>query len=227
MPKKGLDFSGGRGDFAGGTGKLHENWPQKGTSTDWAMAPERDEQLPDYDAATWAVGHLQEKHDNTLVVLWSDHGYHIGEKNTFQKHSLWERASHVPLVFAGPGIPQGKRCRSDVGLIDIYPTLLELCGLPKNKKNEGRSLLPLIKNPEKKWPYPVVTGWKENSFALQKGRYRYLRYGDGSEELYDHQNDLPEWHNLAAEKEMTTIKKNLAAQLATFLEKKKKSRFHQ
>jgi len=146
---------------------------------------------------------------NTIVVLWSDHGYHMGEKNTFQKHSLWERSSHVPLLIAGPGIKGQQRCDRIVSLLDIYPTLTDMCDLPANAKNEGRSLVPLLKSPETPWPFPALTGWQKNSFAVQDERYRYIRYGDGSEELYDHQRDPNEWSNLAGDGKMIPIKERL------------------
>lgn len=157
--------------------------------------------------------------DNTIVVLWSDHGYHMGEKNTFQKHSLWERSSHVPLIFTGPGIEAAQRCDRVVSLLDIYPTLVDMCGLPKNTKNQGHSLVPLMKAPDREWPYPTITGWKDDSYAIQNERYRYIRYGDGSEELYDHQNDLNEWTNLAAKPEMKKIKKDLRKNLKSIVSK--------
>lgn len=314
VPKGSVDASGGRGEFSEGTGKLKRNWHQQGTSTDWAMAPERDEMLPDHKASEWAIEHLQQKHekpfflmvgflrphvpwyvpekwfdlydktvltlppfrkndlddvpdiareisilkqmprtewaiennqwrnllhaylacisfadhqvgkvldaldaspykDNTIIVLWSDHGYHMGEKNTFQKQSLWERSSHVPLIFAGPGIKKGQRCNRVVSLLDIYPTLVEICGLSANGKNEGRSLVPLIRDPTRDWPYPAITGWQKNSFAVQNERYRYIRYGDGSEELYDHQKDPNEWTNLAHRPELADTKTDLAKHL--------------
>lgn len=150
--------------------------------------------------------------DNTIVVLWSDHGYHMGEKNTFQKQSLWERSSHVPLLIAGQRMKPG-RCDRVVSLLDIYPTLLDICGLPANPKNQGRSLAPLLAEPAKEWPYPAITGWKENSFAVQTERHRYIRYGDGSEELYDHKTDLAEWTNLAHKPETEPLRRELAGQL--------------
>jgi arylsulfatase A-like enzyme len=151
--------------------------------------------------------------ENTIIVLWSDHGYHMGEKNTFQKQSLWERASHVPLVIAGPNVQGGRRCDRIVSLLDVYPTLLDMCGLPANPKNEGRSLVPLLREPGKEWPYPAIIGWKEDSLAVQGERYRYIRYGDGSEELYDHQVDLDEWRNLADRPELSETKREMAEHL--------------
>jgi len=139
--------------------------------------------------------------DNTIIVLFSDHGYLLGEKNTFQKHSLWERANKVPLIFAGPGVTQGASREQGVGLIDIYPTLLDLAGLPANPVNEGNSLTTLINDPDAAWDHPVITQLSRNDHvgqAIQSGHWRYSLYGDGSEELYNHETDPNEWHNLAA-----------------------------
>ena len=92
---------------------------------------------------------------NTYVVLLSDHGYHLGEKNRFAKHSLWERSAHVPLIISGPGLQRNMINEHPVGLIDLYPTLVDLCKLPKNQDNDGRSLAPILKNEVKSWDYPV------------------------------------------------------------------------
>lgn len=147
--------------------------------------------------------------DNTIIVLGSDHGYHMGEKNTFQKHSLWERSSHVPLVVAGGAAKAGNRCDQVVRLIDLYPTLLDMCSLPENPKNEGRSLVPLLQDSSTDWPWPAFTGWKQNSLAVQNDRYRYIYYDDGSEELYDHHADLHEHHNIANDSNYDQIKLEL------------------
>ena len=142
---------------------------------------------------------------NTIVVLFSDHGYLLGEKNTYQKHSLWERANRVPLIIAGPNVPRGEIREQTVGLIDIYPTLLELAGLPSNPANEGRSLTPVLGDADSPWDYPAVTQWRRSGpggpelrgQAIQSGTWRYSLYGDGSEELYSHEGDPHEWTNLA------------------------------
>jgi arylsulfatase A-like enzyme len=147
--------------------------------------------------------------DNTIVVLFSDHGYLLGEKNTFQKHSLWERANKVPLIIAGPNLPRGESREQTVGLIDIYPTLLDLAGLPANPVNQGRSLRPVLSDADNQWEYPAITqlrrGGTDNvkfmGQAIQSGPWRYSLYGDGSEELYNHENDPNEWTNLAANAE--------------------------
>ncbi|MEJ8568618.1 sulfatase [Elongatibacter sediminis] len=144
--------------------------------------------------------------DNTIVVLFSDHGYHVGEKGSIQKQSLWERANKVPLIFSGPGIPRGETRTQPVGLIDIYPTLLDLAGLPPNQANEGHSAQQLLMNASAEWGHPVITQWRRSlndgtelrGQAVQSGPWRYSLYGDGSEELYNHLDDPNEWTNLAA-----------------------------
>ncbi|MGB0369958.1 MAG: sulfatase [Opitutales bacterium] len=311
LPRDSADLSGGRKEFNHGTGNLKAQWPQKGTSTDWAIAPDRDEDLADHQTATWAVERLQEQHDepfmlmvgflrphvpwyapkkwfdlydrdaiklprfepddmedvpaisrkvnrskhmpstewaikngkyrdivhaylacisfvdhqvgrvlealesspykdNTIIVFWSDHGYHIGEKNTFQKITTYERSSHVPFVFAGPGVPAGQHTDRVVSLLDMYPTLVELTGLPKNERNEGRSLVPLMDRPTLDWPHPSIIQLGKGHFAIQSERYRYIRYEDGSEELYDHKTDLDEIHNIAGNPEYDSLKTAMA-----------------
>ena len=135
--------------------------------------------------------------ENTLVVLFSDHGYHMGEKNRFSKMSLWERDTRVPVMISGPGIPAGRTTSRPVGLVDLYPTMLDLLGLPANELNEGRTLSPLIAEPQREWPHPALTMFGPNMVSVRGDRFRYIRYEDGSEEFYDHSNDPYEWTNLA------------------------------
>ena len=137
--------------------------------------------------------------DNTIIVLFSDHGYHIGEKSRFAKHSLWERATRVPLIIAGPALKQNQQVTSPVELLDLYPTLLDLTNLPPNASNEGRSLLPLLKDPQTAWPYAAITSYGRNNHAIRTKHERYIRYEDQSEEYYDHRNDPNEWTNLAGD----------------------------
>ena len=134
--------------------------------------------------------------DNTIVVLWSDHGYHLGEKNRTCKHSLWNRSTHVPLIFAGPGIEPGSSCDAQAGLIDIYPTLVELCGLEQNPENEGHSLVPLIQDPYLQWDYPVYTSYGYQNISIYLNHLHYIHYSDGAAELYDLSQDPNEWTNL-------------------------------
>lgn len=151
--------------------------------------------------------------ENTIVILWSDHGYHVGEKNRFAKQALWDRANRIPFIVRLPdGLPNTK-CEAPVGLIDIYPTLVELCGLPVNASNEGRSLATLLDNPDATWNHAVVTTYGQNNHALQTRTHRFYQYEDGSQELYDHRSDRNEWHNLASEPEQQALIDALQEQL--------------
>jgi arylsulfatase A-like enzyme len=135
--------------------------------------------------------------DNTIIVLWSDHGYRMGEKGTFAKHCLWETATRVPFIVAGPGI-EARRIDQPAELLSIYPTLLELAGLPAYPRNEGRSLAGLIRGTSDVDPAAVaITTFGYGNHAVRTARYRYIRYENGGEELYDHASDPEEWFNLA------------------------------
>jgi arylsulfatase A-like enzyme len=151
--------------------------------------------------------------DNTIIVLWSDHGYHIGEKNRFGKHSLWEEATRAPLIICAPGFEGEQVCTKPVGMIDIYPTLLDLCGFSPNPQNEGHSLRSLLENPSTRWPNVVVTTYGRNNHSIRDEHLRYIRYEDGSEELYDHRNDHNEWYNLADREEYSEERARLARYL--------------
>lgn len=146
--------------------------------------------------------------DNTIVVLWSDHGWHLGEKGISGKNSLWERSTRVPLIFAGPGVTRGAECSRPVELLDLYPTLVELSGLPADKKLEGHSLVPLLRNAKARRAWPAITTHNQNNHTVRTERWRYIRYADGSEELYDHQTDPDEWHNLAADPRFARVLRN-------------------
>ena len=147
--------------------------------------------------------------ENTVIVLWSDHGWHLGEKGMTGKTTLWERSTHVPLIFAGPGVAKGK-CDDPAELIDIYPTLIEQCGLPGKDGLEGHSLAPQLKDPSAKIPWPAITTHGQNNHAIRTNEWRYIRYADGSEELYDRREDPNEWHNLAGGGKYASIKSDLA-----------------
>lgn len=159
------------------------------------------------------VGHVLEsleksKHrDNTIIVLWGDHGYDIGEKK-FAKSALWEQCTRTPLIIHVPPFLRGEeklkdvRCKRPVSLIDLYPTLIDLCGLPKREGLDGRSIGPLVNNPTAPWPYPVVIShsprWHGQNHAVRSERYHYIRYRDGKEELYDSKVDPMQWNNIAS-----------------------------
>ncbi|QDU97912.1 sulfatase [Lignipirellula cremea] len=151
--------------------------------------------------------------DNTIIVLWSDHGYHLGEKDISGKNTLWERSTHVPLIFAGPGVTAGARCTQPAELLDIYPTLIDLCGLPPQPGLEGHSLAPQLKDASTPRPWPAITTHNQNNHGVRSEHWRYIRYADGSEELYDLRTDPNEWTNLAGEKKYAPI----IAQHAKFL----------
>lgn len=137
--------------------------------------------------------------ERTIVVFWSDHGWHVGEKGITGKNSLWERSTRVPLIFAGLGIAEHSRCTQPAELLDIYPTLVELCGLPAVGKLEGHSLAPQLHDAAARRTWPAITTCNQGSHAVRSDRWRYIRYADGSQELYDMQADPNEWTNLAGQ----------------------------
>jgi len=139
--------------------------------------------------------------DDTVVVLFSDHGFHLGEKERWAKRSLWHESTRVPLVVAGPGIAAGRPCSRPVELVDVYPTLLDLAGLSIEPALEGQSLRPLLEDPGAEWPHVARSSFGPENVAIVTEHHRYVRYRDGSEELYDRAGDPHEWTNLAGREE--------------------------
>jgi arylsulfatase A-like enzyme len=137
--------------------------------------------------------------ENTVVVVWSDHGWHLGEKGITGKNTLWENSTRVPLIFAGPGITPGGRCTRPAELLDVYPTLIELCGLNLRADLEGVSLVPQLRDANAPRERPAITSHNQGNHGIRSERWRYIRYADGSEELYDLQADPHEWTNLASQ----------------------------
>lgn len=310
VPTGTVDVSGGRARGFGPKPPTRWEWDNVGTSTDWGAFPDKDEEMPDFQSAQWAMDRLNENHegpfflgvgflrphvpwfvpqkwfdlfpieeiinppyladdyddlpeiainvanvpmmpttewaiknkkwkhivqaylacvafvdaqvgkvldaldkssykDDTIIVLWSDHGYHLGEKNRFAKHSIWERATRTVLMISDKNSTPHQQCSKPVGLVDLYPTILDLCGLAPNNQNQGHSLKPLLENPKTKWAHAAITTYGRNNHAVKTERYRYIHYEDGSEELYDHEIDTNEWYNLAGKSEYTNVKKDL------------------
>jgi len=156
--------------------------------------------------------------DNTILVLWSDHGWHLGEKEHWRKFSLWDEATRVQMMWRVPGITEaGTRTDAAVNLLDIFPTLTDLCGLPANPMAEGMSLKPLLVDPELAWEFPTLTTHGRNNHAIRDRDWRYIRYADGSEELYDHRSDPLEFTNLAASEKMSVEHREIIARLSKSL----------
>lgn len=148
--------------------------------------------------------------DNTLVVLWSDHGFHLGEKQHWAKRTLWEESTRVPLLFAGPGIEPGQDCREPASLIDVYPTLVDLCGLSANPNLEGVSLVPQLNDPATTREQPAITSSYFGNHAIRSRDWRLVVYEDGAEELYDHRTDPDEFNNIAEDPAYASIRNQLA-----------------
>jgi len=149
--------------------------------------------------------------DNTIIVLWGDHGWHLGEKLHWRKFSLWEEATRAPLIFVVPGVTKsGGVCQRTVDFMSIYPTLTELCGLATPKHVEGPSLKALLADPKAAWDRPALTTHLFGNHAVRSEQWRYIRYHDGSEELYDHAKDPQEWTNLAKDAQYDKVKAELA-----------------
>lgn len=144
--------------------------------------------------------------DNTIVMLWSDQGYHLGEKGYWGKHTLWSETSRVPFIVAGPSIPKNKQVKNTVGLIDIYPTFAELCNLPKQHNLDGESLVPLLKeSPKETKRNLLIPSHNRGDYSIVSENYRYISYKKGGEEFYDLKKDPNEWDNLAGDEKYRSI----------------------
>jgi arylsulfatase A-like enzyme len=151
------------------------------------------------------------QYENTIIVLWSDHGWHLGEKNHWRKHALWETSTRTTFIVRAPGLTKaGARCEQVVSLLDIYPTLSALCQLSPQKL-EGESLLPLLKDAKASWDKPALMTFGPGNHAIRYGEWRYIQYMDGSEELYHQANDPEEYYNIASNPENAPILAKLKA----------------
>ncbi len=167
---------------------------------------------------------------NTIVVLWSDHGWHLGEKQHWQKFTGWRACTRVPLIVRVPqGTPRLKKgtqtgtvSNAPVSLLSLFPTLVELCGLPPQEKTHAPSLTPLLNDPKAQWPHMASTQlMKPDNYSVSGTRYRYIHYDNGDHELYDIKSDPYEWKNLAGEAqhavEIASLKKHVPEEFATFI----------
>lgn len=152
--------------------------------------------------------------DKTIIVWWTDHGWNLGEKQHWRKFALWEETTRTSMAIVAPGVTKpGTTCSAPVDYTNIYPTLCQLTGLPVPEHVKGASLTPLLKDPAAKWDGVAVCTHGKGNHAVRDARWRYIRYADGSEELYDHEKDPYEWTNLAGEVGMSDIKAQLGAVL--------------
>lgn len=154
------------------------------------------------------------KKDNTLVCLWSDHGWSLGEKSHWRKFALWEEPTRTVHIWKVPGLtPVGKTCTWPVDYLNVYPTLTSLAGLPRPEHLEGFDMTPILENPAADWDQPAITTHGRGNHSVRFGDWRYIRYADGSEELYDQATDPLEYTNLAGDPKLTAIKTDLATYL--------------
>jgi len=156
---------------------------------------------------------------NTVIVLWGDHGWHLGEKQHWGKWTGWQRSTRVPLVVA-PAVGDTRftlpaRTSEPASLLDLYPTMIDLCGLSDRGGLSGQSLVPLLRDPAAKTGRVVISTFDSGNHAVIDSRWRYIRYADGSEELYDTHADPHEWANLAARPEHQPRMKELARHIPT------------
>ena len=157
--------------------------------------------------------------DNTLIVLWSDHGWQLGEKEHWGKFTTWDRSTRVPLIAIPPlakqpsGFEPGRECDQPVSLLDVYPTVIDALDLEMRDDLDGNSLVPLIANPESRWPHSTITHVGRGTQTIRHARWRFTQYFDGSQELYDHKQDPREWNNLIQDPEYANISQWLSNKL--------------
>jgi arylsulfatase A-like enzyme len=154
--------------------------------------------------------------DRTIVVLWGDHGWHLGEKHHWRKFALWEETTRAPLIWVVPGVTTpGTRCERTVDFMSIYPTLCELCGIETPKHVQGISIRSLLAEPQAAWDRPALTTYGRGNHAVRSEGWRYIRYAGGGEELYDEVADPYEWTNLAGQRKHAGVKTELSQAFPT------------
>ena len=155
------------------------------------------------------------RRDRTIVVLWGDNGWHFGEKQHWRKFALWEEATRTTFIIDAPGVTRQGRCDHAVDLLSLYPTLVDLAGLPSPGALDGHSLRPLLQDPAAAWPWPALTTHGRGNHAVRTDTFRYIRYRDGAEELYDHRTDPHEWTNLSGDPATAALRAELRRYLPT------------
>lgn len=154
--------------------------------------------------------------DNTIIVFWGDHGWHLGEKQHWRKFALWEESTRMPYIWIAPGITNpGNICSRTVDLMSLYPTLCDLCGIDTPAHVQGKSIRSLLRDPRSAWDQPAITTFHQNNHAVRTERFRYIRYANGDEELYDHDRDEYEWTNLSSNSAFAADKEKLKKFLPT------------
>ena len=161
--------------------------------------------------------------DNTIVVIWSDHGWQLGEKKHWRKFALWENVIRTVMMIRVPegleampdGSENGVATTNLTSLLDIYPTLVDLCNLPGRSDFDGVSLRSMLANPQEEVARPVITTYDYGSYSIRYEDWHYIRYIDDSEELYNLDDDPEEWHNLALDAGFSDVKNQLAGFIPT------------
>jgi arylsulfatase A-like enzyme len=153
---------------------------------------------------------------NTIICFWGDHGWHLGEKQHWRKFSLWEESARAPFIWVVPGVTKaGGVCKAPVDFMSVYPTLCNLADIQKPAWLEGDDIKPLLADPAAAWDKAGITTFGQNNHTIRTDRWRYIRYANGDEELYDHSTDEYEWTNLASKPEHNALKAELAKRLPT------------
>ncbi|WP_395090539.1 sulfatase [Armatimonas sp.] len=163
------------------------------------------------------IGRLLDAYDkspekeNTIIVFWGDHGWHLGEKSHWRKFALWEEAVRAPFIWVAPGVTKpGGVCDRTVDFMSIFPTLCDLTGIARPAHVEGSNLRTLLANPKAAWSTPAITTYGQNNHTVRDANWRYIRYANGDEELYDEIKDPYEFTNLASKPELANVKAELA-----------------
>lgn len=201
---------------------VHEEILHRGGEEEWKYMVQS--YLACINYADTQVGHLLEalkenpRGRETMIILTGDHGWHLGEKGHWCKSALWIDATHIPYIVVAPGLAEpGTVNLQPISLVDTYPTMCDFAGIPQPEHLDGESLIPLLTDPNATRDAAFISYGPENT-AMQTERYRYIRYEDGSEELYDHQNDPHEWTNQSNNPEFSELKAKLKAAVLEFQE---------